>query len=77
MSTKYGDLTNSELQHILDVTPVETPHYQKARDEMTRRIARRSPNIARIGLLFSALAAFATVAVNAGKIVDFFRGLFK
>lgn len=65
MSIQYGELTTSELQHILDVTPPEMPHYQKAKDESARRIARQGLRMALIAIIVSAVAA----AINIAKIM--------
>jgi hypothetical protein len=77
MSIRYGELSKHALQKILDVTPPDVPHYQKARDEMARLVARRGHNIARVGLFFGGLTAFVAVAANAGKIVDLLQTLFR
>ena len=77
MSIQYGNYSKKELQRIVDVTPPEMPHYQRARDEMTLRIAMRGPDLTRISLIIAGLVALTTVIVNFEKIADFARYLFK
>ena len=71
----YSKATKAKLQWITDNTPHDTPHYQRANDELIRRNSRRGVSIPKTSLAVASASLFIAAIANADKLKAFWRSI--